>query len=65
VQAAAVDDELFFVSFSALAQSCKTYDEYIDKMAATATTDLDSVGVGLHGPQKRVNRLVGSLPLLR
>ena len=65
VQAAAEDDELFFVSFSALAQSCKTYDEYIDKMAATATVDLDSVGVGLHGPQKRVNRLVGSLPLLR
>jgi len=65
VQAAAEDDELFFVSFSALAQSCKTYDEYIDTMAATATADLDSVGVGLHGPQKRVNRLVGSLPLLR
>jgi hypothetical protein len=65
VQAAAEDDELFFVSFSALAQSCKTYDEYVDKMAATATADLDSIGVGLHGPQKRVNRLVGSLPLLR
>lgn len=65
VQAAAEDDELFFVSFSALAQSCKTYDEYIDKMAATATAGLDIVGVGLHGPQKRVNRLVGSLPLLR
>jgi Protein of unknown function (DUF2000) len=65
VQAAAEDDELFFVSFSALAQSCKTYDEYIDKMAATPTADLDSVGVGLHGPPKRVNRLVGSLPLLR
>lgn len=65
VQAAADDDELFFVSFSVLAQSCKTYDEYIDKMAATETADLDSVGVGLHGPHKRVNRLVGSLPLLR
>ncbi|MGP4016013.1 DUF2000 domain-containing protein [Saccharopolyspora sp. 5N708] len=65
VQAAADDDEIFFVSFSALAQSCKTYEEYIDKMAATVTADLDSVGVGLHGPQKRVNRLIGSLPLLR
>jgi hypothetical protein len=64
VQAASEEDGLFFVSFSALAQSCKTYDEYIDKMAATATADLDSVGIGLHGPQKRVNRLVGSLPLL-
>ncbi|MGC7100992.1 DUF2000 domain-containing protein [Amycolatopsis lurida] len=53
------------VPFSALAQSCKTYDEYIGKMAATATADLDIVGVGLHGPRKPVNRLVGSLPLLR
>jgi len=65
VQAAAEDDELFFVSFSALAQSCKTYDEYIDKMAVTATAGHDIIGVGLHGPQKRVNRLVGALPLLR
>ncbi|MEU4546933.1 DUF2000 domain-containing protein [Nonomuraea dietziae] len=65
VQSAAADEELFFVSFSALAQSCRTYEEYTDKMATTATADLDSVGIGLHGPQKRVNRLVGSLPLLR
>lgn len=62
---AAADDDLFFVSFSALAQSCRTYDEYTAKMGATATVDIDSVGVGLHGPRKRVNRLVGSLPLLR
>jgi hypothetical protein len=65
VQTAAHEDEVFFVSFSALAQSCRNYEEYVGRMAATATADLDSVGVGLHGPRKRVNRLVGSLPLLR
>jgi hypothetical protein len=65
VQGAAGDDGMFFVSFSALAQSCRTYEEYVDKMAGTATADLDSVGVGLYGPRKRVDRLVGSLPLLR
>jgi hypothetical protein len=65
VRAAAEDDELFFVAFSALAQSCRTYAEYTAKMAATVTADLDSIGVGLHGPRKRVDRLVGSLPLLR
>ena len=65
VRAVAADDEVFFVSFSALAQSCRTYDEYTAKMSATATADLDSVGVGLNGPRKRVDRLVGSLPLLR
>ncbi len=65
VRAAAEDDELFFVAFSALAQSCRTYEEYTARMAATATADLAGVGVALHGPRKRVDRLVGSLPLLR
>lgn len=65
VRAAAEDGELFFVAFSALAQSCRTYEEYTARMAATATADLASVGVALHGPRKRVDRLVGSLPLLR
>lgn len=65
VQAAAAQDETFFVSFSALAQSCRTYDEYVEKMAATATADLASVGIGLYGPRKQIDRLVGALPLLR
>jgi Protein of unknown function (DUF2000) len=65
VQAAAAQDGMFFVGFSSLAQSCRTYAEYTDKMAATATADLAGVGVGLYGPRKQVNRLVGSLPLLR
>lgn len=65
VRAAADDGELFFVSFSALAQSCRTYKEYTSRLAATATADLDSVGVAVHGPRKRVDRLVGALPLLR
>lgn len=65
VQAAGRDEEVFFVAFSALAQSCRTYEEYTARMATTATADLDTVGVALHGPRKRVDRLVGSLPLLR
>ena len=65
LQTAAARDELFFVSFSSLAQGCRTYDEYIDNLASTPTADLASVGVGLHGPRKQINKLVGSLPLLR
>lgn len=65
VQSAASDDGIFFVSFSALAQSCRTYEEYIERMATTPTAELDIVGVGLHGPRKRINKLVGSLPLMR
>ncbi|MFI5610527.1 DUF2000 domain-containing protein [Amycolatopsis sp. NPDC051903] len=65
VQAAVEEGELFFVSFTSLAQSCRTYDEYTEKMSVTSTAGLDTIGVGLHGPPKRVNRLVGALPLLR
>ena len=57
--------ELVRVGFSSLAQSCRTYDEYLDRMAGTATADLDFAGVGLFGPRKPVGRIVGSLPLLR
>ncbi len=65
VQAAAAQNGLFFVSFSSLAQACRTYEEYVDKMAVTSTTRLANVGVGLYGPRKQVTKLVGSLPLLR
>jgi len=65
VRAAAVQDETFLVDFSALAQSCRTYDEYVERMAVTATGDVASVGAGLYGPRKQINRLVGALPLLR
>ncbi len=51
------------VDFSELAQGCKTYGEYIDKMAQAA--DLQYLGLGLCGPRKLVGRLTGSLPLLR
>jgi hypothetical protein len=65
LQSAAADDELFVYTFSSLAQSCKTYDEYIERMGATPTRDVEVVGVTLYGPKKKMNKLVGSLPLLR
>lgn len=62
---ASADEELFFATFSALAQSCKTYDEYIERMSAVPTSDVEVVGIALFGPKRKVNKLVGSLPLLR
>lgn len=53
------------VDFSDLAQSCKTYDEFIEKMHSAAETDLAYFGVAICGPKKKVNKLTGSLPLLR
>ena len=53
------------VDFSDLAQSCKTYDEFIGKMARAAETELQYFGVALCGAKKKINKLTGSMPLLR
>lgn len=53
------------VDFSNLAQGCKTYGEFIEKMARTPEADLRYLGLALCGAKKQVNHLTGSLPLLR
>ena len=58
-------EEVTVVDFSDLAQSCKTYEEFIGKMHTAAETDLSYFGVVLCGPKKKVNKLTGNLPLLR
>jgi len=57
--------DLVFVDFSDLAQSCKTYDEYIQKMKKSLESDLNYMGVMICGDKKKINKLTGSLPLLR
>lgn len=49
--------------FSDIAQSCKTYDEYIDKISAAES--INYFGIALCGDKKKVNKLTGNLPLLR
>lgn len=53
------------VDFSDLAQGCKTYGEFIENMGKTSESDLQYFGVALCGGKKKVNKLTGSLPLLR
>lgn len=57
--------ELTVVDFSDLAQGCKTYDEFISKMGGVSEEALQYFGVGICGPKKKVNKLTGSMPLLR
>lgn len=57
--------EVVVVDFSDVAQSCKNYDEYISKMADIDENQLNYMGIGLFGPKKAVNKLTGSMPLLR
>lgn len=58
-------DELTVVDFSDLAQGCKTYDEFIDKMENISESKLNYIGIAICGNMKKVNKLTGNLPLLR
>lgn len=57
--------DLTVVDFSDLAQSCKTYDEFIGKMGTAVETDLNYFGIAICGTKKKVNKLTGSMALLR
>ncbi len=57
--------DLTVVDFSDLAQGCKTYDEFIEKMKAASEIDLHYLGIAICGAKKKVNKLTGSMPLLR
>ena len=57
--------DLTVVDFSDLAQSCKTYDEFIGKMKNAAEVDLNYFGIAICGTKKKVNKLTGSMALLR
>lgn len=50
--------------FSELAQSCKTYDEFTDKMSVTDENDLSYIGIAICSTKKKINKLTGNLPLL-
>ena len=56
---------LTVVDFSDLAQGCKTYDEFIEKMKDISETELNYLGIAICGPKKKVNKLTGSMALLR
>ena len=56
---------LTVVDFSDLAQGCKTYDEFIGKMGMTSGSELNYYGIAVCGEKKKVNKLTGSMGLLR
>ena len=57
--------DLTVVDFSDLAQGCKTYDEYVEKMTLVSETELRYLGIAICGAKKKVNKLTGSMGLLR
>ena len=57
--------ELTAVDFSDVAQSCKTYGEFTEKMREVPEEALRYFGLAVCGARNQVDRLTGSLPLLR
>lgn len=65
IRARAGEEGLVVVDFTDAAQTSKTYEEYTEKIAAVTSEELEYLGVALYGDKKPVNKLTGSLPLLR
>lgn len=57
--------DLTVADFSDLAQGCKTYDEFIEKIGHVSESTLQYLGIAVCGPKKKVNQLTGNMPLLR
>jgi len=59
------DEEIYLMPFSALAQSCKTYEEYGERISSVKSENIELVAMGMIGPKKKITRMTGNLPLFR
>ncbi|MDE6030574.1 MAG: DUF2000 domain-containing protein [Oscillospiraceae bacterium] len=57
--------DIVYVDFTELAQSCRTYPEYEEKIARTPEAELRYLGLALYGEKRLVSSITGNLPLLR
>jgi hypothetical protein len=58
-------DDILLVDFTDCAQRSRTYDDYTERLAASGEEELSYLGIALFGPRKAIQKLTGSLPLLR
>ncbi|MFG1173966.1 DUF2000 domain-containing protein [Erwiniaceae bacterium CAU 1747] len=63
--AAESDDEIYAMPFSSLAQSCKTYQEYEDRISSIKSENIELVAIGLIGPKKKITKITGNLSLYK
>ncbi|WP_245676682.1 DUF2000 domain-containing protein [Bacillus solimangrovi] len=57
--------DVLVVDFSNVAQITNSYDGYTKKISKVDCHELDYLGIALYGEEKKVNKLTGSLGLLR
>ena len=53
--------DMIVADFSDVAQSCKTYDEYIQKISKVDSNNINYFGIAIYGTKKQVNKLTGSI----
>lgn len=53
------------IDFSEVAQSCLEYDHYIRRLSCLPSSAIYYSGICLYGPKKQINKLTGSMGLLR
>lgn len=58
-------DTVFVADFSDVARRCRTYPEYVASAAGIPEQEFTYLALLLRGPKEQINRLTGSLPLLR
>jgi len=58
-------EDVIVADFSDVAQSCNIYSEYLKKASSTSGPEHTYYGLAICGSKKKVNKLTGSMPLLR
>lgn len=60
-----LSDVVSCVDFTNIAQNCMTYDDYTNTLAQSESKDLVYYGLALTGDKKKINKITGSMKLLR
>ncbi|MEU6343693.1 DUF2000 domain-containing protein [Streptomyces sp. NPDC046977] len=62
--AAQASADTFVADMPQAAQRTRVYTDYLDAMGRTAAEDVDYCAVSIVGPRRRIDRIVGRLPLM-
>jgi len=59
------NEDIQVIDFSEIAQKCKSYNDYREHLSNMKYEDIYYLGICMYGPVKKINKLTGSMPLLR
>lgn len=59
------DKDIVLIGFNEVAQKSLNYEDYEEKLAYREKEQIDYLGICIYGPRNKVNKLTGSLKMLR